>query len=511
MKRTAAFTTFIVLGIGASSVHALDLKGSDTLETITQSVLANCPGTDNITYIGGGSSSGEQAMVDKDQEVAPMSRFLRSGRACQADDPSLAEGLAHSLDGLAVVRAEEGTVDCTDIAFTTTLSVQDLNGEADLQCPGCSGSDYIFADHTDALRVLFAGMHNDGGDDIANQDCDSDVRHTLVSNWENFFESCDESCDEILRAWRRADLSGTTDTFLSLLDLPDIDDTPFCNGNDLQDNDPIRRPCTDGEQVCAGDGTLGVVIPVFVPEGLDPTIAYNANECQFGLFDFQDAPFITQIANGTCPNGTGLVFGKCLTPQDSDGNYGCLNPFFNLPAFSPLDLDGRVYNRILRDADGTTVLDANSRELIGSFYRLHTTTTTTNADACTQPSATLQIGCLTQASACSVGFAGREAADSIAGTDSLAVNGVLPTNENVRKLLQDPVPADVYPLSRKLWFNTLVGFDNIVDSEQATLAACFQDRTVVDAAAAAAGFITLDDDGTIPVERVAFDDSACTP
>ena len=82
MKKTiAAVATFAALGAGTLGVHALDLKGSDTLKKLTVQVVAACSGaTGAINYIGGGSGAGEGAMLGASatQAVAPMSRFLVS-------------------------------------------------------------------------------------------------------------------------------------------------------------------------------------------------------------------------------------------------------------------------------------------------------------------------------------------------------------------------------------------------------------------------------------------------
>src|SRR5262249_47129813 len=72
----------------------------------------------------------------------------------------------------------------------------------------------------------------------------------------------------IEHAYRLGDLSSTTDTFLTLLSAPTINATsgaPFCNGNEKQDKDPIRVKCSQNDQVCEADGTLGVVLPIVIP------------------------------------------------------------------------------------------------------------------------------------------------------------------------------------------------------------------------------------------------------
>ena len=59
-------------------------------------------------------------------------------------------------------------------------------------------------------------------DQAGTRDCDSRVRHTLVNNFGRMFKTgCSGgTCPNGLqRAFRRADLSGTTDTFLSLVGL----------------------------------------------------------------------------------------------------------------------------------------------------------------------------------------------------------------------------------------------------------------------------------------------------
>ena len=70
-------------------------------------------------------------------------------------------------------------------------------------------------------------------------------------------------------------------------------------------------------------------------------------------------------------------------------------------------------------------LDANKRIMTGSFDRIHMRKPAPNAapnaslgqtGICQQPDATQQIGCLVDADRCSVGFAGREAAQDFPGT-----------------------------------------------------------------------------------------------
>src|SRR5688572_6473801 len=107
MKKQIAISAFLVTGAGTLAAHALDLKGSDTLFKITTDLIATGQCGAGLNYIGGGSSGGEQALLNETQDVAPMSRFLEATRTCNFPDPpagagnaATAEGIAFALDGL---------------------------------------------------------------------------------------------------------------------------------------------------------------------------------------------------------------------------------------------------------------------------------------------------------------------------------------------------------------------------------------------------------------------------
>ena len=158
--------------------------------------------------------------------------------------------------------------------------------------------------------MIYAGAGP--GDSTASRDCARPERVALVNNWGNLWNgtcSGTAGCTQLRHAFRRNDLSGTIDTFLSLLSLPASTINPFCNGvglptpvdgfsttSDFADNDPIRRKCAFGaaqgnEEVCNRAGlpssdpnsnTLGVVLPVHVPENLPQAQAYPLPTCTFG-------------------------------------------------------------------------------------------------------------------------------------------------------------------------------------------------------------------------------------
>jgi len=70
--------------------------------------------------------------------------------------------------------------------------------------------------------------------------------------------------------------------------------------------------------------------------------------------------------------------------------------------------------------------------------------------------ATRQIGCLTVANTCSIGFAGREATE-LASTIGLRLRGRPPNVLDIQNLVLDP--ANAYPLTRRLYVNSPVAQD----------------------------------------------------
>jgi hypothetical protein len=107
-----------------------------------------------------------------------------------------------------------------------------------------------------------------------------------------------------------------------------------------------------------------------------------------------------------------------------------------------------------------------------------------------ETSATTLIGCIVgSADHCAIGYAGREA-ETLAGARSLRVDGVTPEVACVRDFS--------YPLSRKLYLNTVKGFENVTGDEL-KMAQCFAQRSIIDPKVLLKGFVTLSDntaDGT---------------
>ena len=320
-----AGATFLVGVGGAAQANAqLNLKGSDTLEDVAKDAVAAAGLTGNIVYIGGGSSGGQAAMSGTPtQQIAPMSRQL-NGAACTTLGSTIGQELI-GLDGIAVVGANQTGGDSDGQSGVTTDDCNDnITGGRVLNVPGCTAADgcdgssnYTFTDWKDVLAMVYAGQnHTSAGQllpagiacnsnadctnpgetciggppgkcgnvaDInkrnpARINCNSIVRRALVDNWGALFSTgtgaaaCRSgACTKLRHAFRRDDISGTTDTFVGLVGLvaipnyttafdpspvflpkPDSKATanPFCNAgealmnkgdSDYLDLDPIRR------------------------------------------------------------------------------------------------------------------------------------------------------------------------------------------------------------------------------------------------------------------------------
>jgi len=240
MRKTITIATFVALGAATVGVKAVqtvpfatgnpNMKGSDTLKEITQDLItANAL---NLIYDGTGSSNGQSAVVSTStattaaqvlQTIAPMSRMLNNGASlCTTTTANLpkAEGIAFALDGVSVVAADANTAACSNEGETCTPDGTGLK---------VSGSN----DWRETLRLIYAGMPTSAGNTIANRDCNSTARRTLVDNWSNLFQNSCAGCADsnpdsattepgLRHAFRRDEESGTTDVFLTLLNLPTI-------------------------------------------------------------------------------------------------------------------------------------------------------------------------------------------------------------------------------------------------------------------------------------------------
>jgi hypothetical protein len=433
---------FLLAAAGAATVAAvpsgsdttgngLALNGSDTLFDVTNTVINNCPtqfsdfATHNISYLGGGSGVGAGAMGLGSQQISPMSKAMSAAQFCTGTGTSAsfesgkAEDLLVGIDGVAI--ATNRTNSCSSTvangfgksSFSVT-SDGSAGGTAVVNCPGCAAGTSTYTLNTttatdgpsfDALRILYFGLTHNGS-----YDCAGSVRKSLIRNWKNLFASdCsagDATCSAgLTHAWRRSDLSGTTDAFVGVLNppngttsngkgaavtvgigsLPTVTgpgsgpkSNPFCNSSDAnaspattsfggssdqQDKDPIRTPCNDpNDGVCAAfpnlgttgvfAGDLGVVLPILIPDAttthgapdLYPTIACGT-ACT--LIAPIKGNQVSSYPGLKCPDGSNLIGGKCYIPfagSAASPNPQCIAASSTKCASEQGKPDGRRYN-----------------------------------------------------------------------------------------------------------------------------------------------------------------------
>lgn len=294
-----------------------------------------------------------------------------------------------------------------------------------------------------------------------------------------------------------------------------VNSTVKSNGGpgDFADFDPIRRPAQIGpspltptsttlvdlEQVAENDGTLGLVQVVFPPDtAVSSTQQYPTRLCTGGAFDLVPPGFSPTGPDGTnpCPQG-GPFSTQCFQPYQRDTStvpatkhYNCLSKSTNPVAFAaPSPADDRVFNLGVRDDNtGTYIKDLNGRFLAKSgYYRIHTTLSNALTSAsppaivtAKQATADFQAGSLIVADPYSVHFGGRgldtapgfgpsifataasgpapayDPTHAVTPTDAHIKNLVLPTGSNPNQHALDD--GYVYPLARRLYVNSLVGF-----------------------------------------------------
>jgi hypothetical protein len=420
---------------------------------------------------------------------------------------------------------------------------------------GAVGGVYTFNNSLDVLRLLYGGLHHDGpknGSTDPEQgtfDAGSDVRRSLADSWGTIFAGTVASPSAKLNhVWRRSDLAGTTNAFIALVNFgargigattgSSTKTSPFANSGDanglnavtgvpvqfpanstvksnggpgdLADYDPIRRVAATGpnpsttsttpvdlEQVAENDGTLGLVLPIFPPDGLDGAVptadpVFASKFCTAGKFDLLSPGFVPTSSPGTAPAPQGGPFSGLIylpyfldtTVTPNVKHYNCIARSTNPHAFAaPTPADNRVFNLAVKsDVDGHYFKDLNGRFLSATgFYRIHTTLSNTLVTAgvptsglvlAKQVTADAQEAALIGADPLTFGFTARgvDAAFPLVSALSLSGQALLgaagqfnpatasfPTDQNVKNLVINGA-TPVYPLARRIYVNTLVGF-----------------------------------------------------
>ncbi len=446
-----------------------------------------------------------------------------------------AEGLGFCADGLVITAHNDSlggfgdsAAACADFhALPNTANTENTfpdRGVGHLRTSGTlPTTGYVLNGWRDVIRLVYTGCRNTEGA-CANlnnriERCNSDVRKEVVANWANLFEgvACPQSggCPNgLIHAFRRDDSSGTTGVFLELLQVaanvaanltsraalintvpPSIVAIPnnlaFCDGGQVEglipthigpasaqfpsgeplytNGDPIRINCLADDDLCGPDGKLGLVRAI---RSSDQVVgnAYPNHQCRRS---FEYKQFIN-TALPVCPDRTTPSAGRCRLPFYQAGafkTFNCLTSARQADSKAVAGTDGRVYNYLMREQDGTVAFQAARLPWTAS-WRQDMAKLDNSALAqgkvfpasdfvCIQADATRNIGCLTSVAKCTIGFAGRESAfNNVQPTVHLAnepvkLNGFTPSSANIG--------ANAYPFSRLLYMNAIRGFENIME------------------------------------------------
>jgi hypothetical protein len=150
---------------------------------------------------------------------------------------------------------------------------------------------------------------------------------------------------------------------------------------------------------------------------------------------------------------------------------------------------------------------------VGAFYRIHSLHRAAGnvpdpangvTGLCTMNDASAQVGCLVDADPCTIGLGRRRGAalfpsntplnPPLAPLKALAIDGVAPFSGGadadlpLEGLITGAAP--IYPMSHRVYLNTVYGFANLVGGE-AALSTCFADPTIMSLANAASGIVSI--------------------
>jgi len=691
MKKTIILAATLALSSGTAVVGAgigNIVVGSDTLELMTDTILANCPGATGLDYQGPGSTQGENNIRDQKAAISPMSRVLAANNACLSNtnpdnpapntDRSKAAGQTMAADAIVV------TVDSENTQCGTTPELS--RGEAILNVAGCTAGlgcvdsdadgtadDYVMADWKEPLRLVYGGAHHNtvtgcsskgkacttgadcaaanggpGGscqtsgvaagfcgtsattltpvldevactttadcaprnaglcDAVAGKcsiklnpdtcvsakigactggavaagvqtggscsvkgpvDCNSPVRKALVSNLSSLYqgECAAGTCDGLKKAYRRGDLSGTTNVFLGFIGMSLVAQQPFCNGTDYEDKDPVRIACDANDDVCSNRDFFpanaqdqagkfnGLVLAVHSASNLTNDQNYPTEACdKAGVFKLAQPHLRNKVSDpGVCRNNQAVscttatdcvaygVGGTCKTefcpdsrptkgglcrapvrtnPANPAGNlFDCTNWENNRSPLQGVRESGRVYNNYSYSGPGILLKDDGARTITGAKHRMRSA----KGVCATSP----QRRCSTDAQCgtfgpCTLGTtACRETSATLqlgcltdkdpcawgwAGYES---DALFPGNKAL--VVNNTIPGNLnYVMARNLFVNTMIGFENTATYNpggalENELLKCMSDQTKLDAAAVSAGYFPL------PIQCVDFNETAC--
>jgi hypothetical protein len=288
-------------------------------------------------YVGGGSGTGETALSNNVQSLAPMSRNL--GGAVLTAHPSWTP-TARNVVGLdaAVIVTKGVTNRCKNFSLPVTNFPLEQTNKANPNNTTPYTLSVPRSGYDQALEVILSGIDGSG----TTAACSDPRRLQAILD----FAAC-QNVGTIRTFYRRDDNSGTTNTFQDKIQVG-----RFCNGRargvlgnntidpanknlNNQDLDPIRRPCPAPSVVPGTSITRPATRCTDVSTGLFCTAAANPAGCE---------------ATGTCPCTQGLVVALSIGDAPANG----------LP-----DVTETIASRVAADSAGT-VFGFAGREAIAA-------------------------------------------------------------------------------------------------------------------------------------------------
>ena len=351
-----AVAAAVALTAGTRAADAQQMEGAYGMSTFVQRVAASCPGAAALSYRGGGSDCGEQALLDGRQKVAPM-RGASSGWSGPARLQTLVRrrGFLVALDALAVVadigrrcvlRRRAGACGNHDCPYERRArgAVSGMWATSTCSTIGatrCGCSTPAFTTTPPPRRIATA---------------------TCATPWRRGSHAVRGR----VRRRRRSVLGAAarlptgrspngSETFRALLGLPAIPApalaTPVWRPGPI----PLPRsrtsatsriailcaaPAPPGSRFAARTALWGSCFPSSFPRGSQPAVAHPG-PCQQGKMGF----FLGPQFPGRCPNGKPTLFGKCFVPIMFPNSPACVNLWpNNCPFFTPGGTDCRAYN-----------------------------------------------------------------------------------------------------------------------------------------------------------------------
>jgi phosphate transport system substrate-binding protein len=145
--KTMGWQTLLTVGLGIFGLTEITMadvqaiKGSDTLAGVMISAISEADMGQEISYLGGGSGKGENALIAGEQGIAPMSREMKP--------EVLAEGRAHGvlpvghvigLDGIAVFLNGANAVSGLSLDVVKKIFLCDITSWSQVPNSGLSGT-----------------------------------------------------------------------------------------------------------------------------------------------------------------------------------------------------------------------------------------------------------------------------------------------------------------------------------------------------------------------------------